>query len=100
MAQKQGESLQVTHLQYADDTLIFCDANQSQLRYLRIILILFEATSGVHINWRKSQIYPVRAIDNIQELVDILGETGRTPTMYLGMPLGKKQIHKHTGGNH
>lgn len=50
VAQNQEESSEVTHLQYVDDTPIFCDADQSQRRYLRIILIFFEATSSLHIN--------------------------------------------------
>lgn len=34
----------------------------------------------------------MNAVDNKQELVDILGgELGNTPTMYLGMPLGEKR---------
>lgn len=40
----------ITHLLYADDTLIFCDANEGQLVILRSILVLFEGVSGLHIN--------------------------------------------------
>jgi len=39
--------MKITHLQYVDDTLIFCDAEEEQLKYLRTILILFEAISGL-----------------------------------------------------
>ncbi|XP_016464777.1 putative mitochondrial protein AtMg01250 [Nicotiana tabacum] len=52
-------SLEITHLQYADDTLVFCDAEEEQLRFLRIILVLFEGISGLHINCRKSHIDPI-----------------------------------------
>ncbi|WMV24735.1 hypothetical protein MTR67_018120 [Solanum verrucosum] len=83
--------LEVTHLQYADDTLIFCDAEESQLKILRVILILFEATSGLHINWRKSLIFPINEVNRMQHLTEILGgEIGKLPTVYLGMPLGDK----------
>ncbi|XP_059284834.1 uncharacterized protein LOC132038129 [Lycium ferocissimum] len=34
------ESLEMTHLQYADDTLILCE--EEQLKILRVILVLFE----------------------------------------------------------
>lgn len=78
----------ITHLQYADDTLIFCDANRDQLRYLRIIFIIFEEVSGLQINWGKSYIYPVNTVTEIQLLADILGgKVGELPTIYLGMPL-------------
>ncbi|WMV19021.1 hypothetical protein MTR67_012406 [Solanum verrucosum] len=40
-------SLEVTHLQYADDTLIFCDADEEQLRSLRVILVLFEVLDAL-----------------------------------------------------
>ena len=39
----------VTHLLFADDTLIFCDASASQVEYLREILASFEAVSRLHI---------------------------------------------------
>nr|XP_016502531.1 PREDICTED: uncharacterized protein LOC107820708 [Nicotiana tabacum] len=95
VANIQANKLEITHLQYADDTLIFCDAEKSQLRHLRVTLILFEAISGLHINWRKSQIILVNEIPRIQLLVDILGEeVGTTPTIYLGMPLGAKSKSK------
>lgn len=41
VANEGNQRLEVTHLQYADDTLIFCDAEESQLKILRVILILF-----------------------------------------------------------
>ncbi|WMV28367.1 hypothetical protein MTR67_021752 [Solanum verrucosum] len=85
------ERLEVTHLQYADDTLIFCDAEEEQLKYLRVILVLFEGISGLHINWRKSMMYPINEVNNMSCLASILGgEIGVLPTIYLGMPLGAK----------
>ncbi|WMV57474.1 hypothetical protein MTR67_050859 [Solanum verrucosum] len=83
----------ISHLQYADDTLVFCDAEKEQLKHLRVIFILFEAVSGLHINWGKSFIYPVNEVPEISTLADILGgKTGELPTTYLGMPLGAKRI--------
>ena len=60
--------MEVTHLQYEDDTLIFCDVNKGQLLVLRSILVLFEGVSGLHINWRKSQLYPINDVYNMEEL--------------------------------
>lgn len=59
MANNSESSKEVTCLQYVDDTLIFCDAEMSQLRVLGPILILFEGMSRLHINWRKSHLYPI-----------------------------------------
>ncbi|WMV13372.1 hypothetical protein MTR67_006757 [Solanum verrucosum] len=75
---------------HADDTLIFCDAEEQQLKYLRVILILFEGMTGLHINWRKSLMYPVNEVTNMNCLAAILsGEIGNLPTNYFGMPLGE-----------
>ena len=58
---------------------------------LRSILVLFEGVSGLHINWRKIQLYPINNVSNMEELSWILGgEVGSLPTIYLGMPLGAK----------
>ncbi|WMV40308.1 hypothetical protein MTR67_033693 [Solanum verrucosum] len=86
-----AESLEVTHLQYADDTLIFCGAEEEQLKNLRVILVLFEGVSGLHINWRKSFMYPINEVNNMSYIASILGAVvGTLPTTYLGMPLGAK----------
>ena len=56
---------------------------------LRSILVLFEGVSGLHINWRKIQLYPINNVSNM-EVLDLGGEIGSLPTIYLGMPLGAK----------
>lgn len=79
------------HLQYADDTLIFCDAEEGQLLILRSILVLLEGISGLHISWRKRQLFPINEVPNMLELFGILGgDVGSLPTMYLSLPLGAK----------
>lgn len=47
---RETNSSEVTHLQYADDTLVFCETNEEQVLILRVIFIIFEAASGLHIN--------------------------------------------------
>ena len=39
----EGRSLAVSHLLFADSTLIFCDADLDQVLFLHMILIWFEA---------------------------------------------------------
>lgn len=47
--------------------------------------------SGLHVNWRKSFLYPVNEVPNMEIFKSILGgEVGVLPTTYLGMPLGTK----------
>ena len=85
----EGRSLAVSHLLYADDTLIFCDADLDQILILRMILIWFEAVSGLKINLGKSNLVPVGVVHNIGLLLNVLGcKLGSLPMKYLGLPLG------------
>lgn len=49
----------ISHLQFVDDTMIFCDADVRQLGYLRCLLTCFEAISGLKINLSKSELFQV-----------------------------------------
>ena len=92
----RGEDLVISHLLYADDTLIFCQANMEQLKYLSWILMWFEALSGLKINLNKSEIIPIGTVDNVEVLASELACKVRSlPTSYLGLPLGAK--HKALG---
>ena len=79
----------ISHLLYADDTIILCEANSEQLMCLRWTLMWFEAFSGLKINLNKSEIIPLGRVDNVELLVAELGcRVGSLPTKYLGLPLG------------
>ena len=49
-------SVSVSHVLYADDTLIFCGAEKSQVEHLNLTLLMFEVISGLYINMLKSVI--------------------------------------------
>ena len=84
-----GGELVISHLLYADDTIIFCEANSEQLMCLRWTLMWFEAVSGLKINLNKSVIIPLGRVDNVELLAAELGcGVGSLPTTYLGLPLG------------
>ena len=86
---RDGGEIVISHLLYADDTIIFCDANAEQLMYLRWTLMWFEAFSGLKINLFKSEIIPLGRVDNVEALAAELGcGVGSLPTKYLGLPLG------------
>lgn len=95
MSSRISSNLVISHLQYADDTLVFCEAEKNQLTMMRVIFISFEATSILHINWNKNFIYPVNEVKEIHSLAGILGRRiGELPTAYLGMHLGAKSKSK------
>ena len=86
---KRGESLSISHLLYADDTLIFCEANQDRMLYLGWTLMWFGAILGLRINLSKSEIIPVGRVANVAKLAAELGcGVGSLPAKYLGLPLG------------
>ena len=83
------EGLVLTHLLYADDTLIFYGEDWIQLVYLRWLLMWFEAISRLKINFYKSEIIYVGRVDNVEALATELGcKVGSFLTSYLGLPLG------------
>ncbi|RVX21198.1 LINE-1 reverse transcriptase-like [Vitis vinifera] len=90
-----GMEMNVSHLLFADDTIIFCEARQDHLTYLSWILVWFEAAFGLKINLAKSEVIPVGEVEDIDELAVELGcKVGALPSVYLGLPLGAK--HKTT----
>ncbi|RVW58902.1 Retrovirus-related Pol polyprotein from transposon RE2 [Vitis vinifera] len=86
---REGVGIQVTHLLFADDTLVFCDDSQEQLVFLSWLLMWFEAISGLRINLNKSEIFSVGKVENAELLTAELGcKVGSLPSTYLGLPLG------------
>lgn len=47
-----GEEKEICHFLYAGDTLIFCEPAE-QISYIRVILVLFEAVSGLRVKLGK-----------------------------------------------
>ena len=81
--------LHISHLLFTDDTILFCDASREQLLHIRMVLIFFEAITGLKVNVGKSEIVPIGEVGNVDALACILCcKVGRLPMSYLGMPLG------------
>jgi hypothetical protein len=86
---RDSEALVVNHILFADDTLIFCGAQEEQIRHLRCIFLCFEAASGLRINLGKSEIVPIGEVENVERLANLLGcRVASLPMTYLGLPLG------------
>jgi hypothetical protein len=53
---RNNSPLEISHLLFADDTLIMCDADVDQIHNLDHILLCFEAISGLKVNLQKSKL--------------------------------------------
>lgn len=80
----------ITHLQYADDTIIFCSPRLDHLTNIKKVLILFQLVLGLQVNFHKSSLYGINMEDQwIQEATStLLCKVGKFPLSYLGLPLG------------
>jgi len=86
-----AKEVQLTHLQFADDTLLFCEAEVSQLCLIKKLLLSFQSLSGLAVNYKKSA-FIVLGKDDVwaQNTADMLECTWvQLPILYLGIPLGE-----------
>ena len=91
LVNRGGEEMQLTHLLFVDDTLVFCSDSREQLAYLNWILLWFEAISGLKINLDNSSILSIGDVENLEGLAAELGcRIGTLPSTYLGLPIGMR----------
>ena len=84
-----GEGILISHLRFADDTLVFCEESQDQSTNLSWLLMWFEACSGLRVNLDKSKLIPMGRLNDIEDLALELGcKVGGLPSYHLGLPLG------------
>ena len=79
----------VSHLLFANDSILFCDADVKQILHVRLLLLCFQAVTSLKVNVQKSEMVPIGKVNDVHALVEILGcRVGTLPMSYLGMPLG------------
>ena len=62
----------ISHLLFADNTILFCNASGEQLLSIRLALSCFQAFTGLKVNVGKSEIVPIREEKNLDALANIL----------------------------
>ena len=70
---RRGVGECVSHLLFADDTILFCDADVEQILHVQMLLLCFQAVIGLKVNVLKSELVPIREVNNIHALAKILG---------------------------
>lgn len=75
---------------YADDTIVILPAVEEQLIALKNMLQVFQASTGLKVNFGKSSMVPLNVDESeASRLAGILGcKLGDLPFTYLGLPLG------------
>jgi hypothetical protein len=84
----------ITHLQYADDTIIFVDMDNQSIINIKFLLYCFENMSGLKINYEKSEIFALGCSEEegrrIAEMLNC--NIGRFPMKYLGVMADNKHM--------
>lgn len=84
-----NSSRKTLNLHFADDTLIFLEANPWMVENLKFLLLGFESLSGLKINFHKSALVPLNISNNLAtSLANQLGcQLSTLPITYLRVPL-------------
>ncbi|XP_028095431.1 uncharacterized protein LOC114295410 [Camellia sinensis] len=91
-----NNQVQLSHLPFADDSFLFCEAELSEVLSLKRILRCFEVASRLKINYHKSMVCGVGFSDSaLEEFVSLRNcKTLSLPLKYLGLPLGANPRRK------
>jgi hypothetical protein len=84
----------ITHLQYADNTLILLDPTDIGLANLKLLLLCFENISGLKINFAKSEVVVTGVTDlERRKVADALNcKLESLPMHYLGIPVSYRPL--------
>lgn len=86
----------LTHLQYADDTVIMIQNTEKDILNLKFILYCFERMSGMKINYHKSEVFVIGGDQRQKEEIaaKLNCKLGEFPMIYLGAPVHTRKLRK------
>lgn len=84
------DKVELSHIQYADDTVFVVEGTKENATALKWILKCFELLSGLLVNFDKSKVFGVNIErEKLGDIANILGCTvGEGTVPYLGMKVG------------
>ena len=62
---RRRSDLNISHIFFADDTIVFYEAKKEHLTHLSWTLFWFEVASGLRINLAKSEIFPIGKVEEV-----------------------------------
>ena len=79
---------------FTDDVLIFCHPDAHDLDVVREILRIFGVASGLHTNYDKCSISPIRCSDELSAEVSaaLACPIAQFPITYLGLPFSLRRL--------
>lgn len=92
------KQLGISHLQFADDTIIFCEGELEEVMNIKRVLRCFEVLSGLRINYHKTVVCGVGIQEEqtkvFAEALNCLSK--KLPFNFLGLPLGANPRRRST----
>lgn len=79
----------ISHVQYADDTVLMTDGSDLSITNLKILLYCFEWLSGLKINYHKSEVilFGFSQVEKERKANLLNCKLGALPVRYLGIPM-------------
>ena len=87
----------ITHLFFADNSLIFCKANSQEAKELKRILEMYEQESGQMVNLDKSSVFFSKNV-NLATKEDVCTELGGIQPVSQGKYLGLAMVISRSKG--